>query len=239
MPVAVTEKVAVCPAVMVTLEGCVVIEGATGGGIDRERRCAAGRAAYRVADHDRELRAAGRSRLRRRGVARSSRTADGSSVLAPLIAQRSGARGGHGERGGLPGGDRHAGGLRGDRRRHRGGVDCVLLIRYPDHADHFGAQLERHPEKGLDVRMPRGFTHTYRVILDIIRDVRAAFGDHDPEDILVLHWHALEALVEFGIGRSEPLYCDDMFMSTWPSLRRSMNPISDAVSAKQNVKARS
>jgi hypothetical protein len=56
------------------------------------------------------------------------------------------------------------------------------LIRYPDHADHLGAQLERHPEKGPDVRMPRGFTHPYRVILDIIRDVRAAFGDHDPED---------------------------------------------------------
>ena len=29
MPVAVTENVAVCPAVIVTLEGCVVIEGGT------------------------------------------------------------------------------------------------------------------------------------------------------------------------------------------------------------------
>ena len=32
MPVAVTENVAVCPAVMVWLDGCVVIEGATGAG---------------------------------------------------------------------------------------------------------------------------------------------------------------------------------------------------------------
>jgi hypothetical protein len=36
-----------------------------------------------------------------------------------------------------------------------------------------------------------------------------AFGDHDPEDAGP-DWHALEALVEFGIGRSEPLYCDDV-----------------------------
>ena len=33
MPVAVTENVAVCPAVIVTLDGCVVIEGATGAGL--------------------------------------------------------------------------------------------------------------------------------------------------------------------------------------------------------------
>ena len=33
MPVAVTENVAVCPAVIVRLEGCVVIEGATGAGL--------------------------------------------------------------------------------------------------------------------------------------------------------------------------------------------------------------
>jgi hypothetical protein len=32
VPVAVTENVAVCPAVIVRLEGCVVIEGATGAG---------------------------------------------------------------------------------------------------------------------------------------------------------------------------------------------------------------
>ena len=33
MPVAVTENVAVCPAVIVRLDGCVVIEGATGAGL--------------------------------------------------------------------------------------------------------------------------------------------------------------------------------------------------------------
>ena len=59
MPVAVTENVAVCPAVIVTLEGCVVIEGATGAAIDRERRGVAGDAADRIADHDGELRSAG------------------------------------------------------------------------------------------------------------------------------------------------------------------------------------
>ena len=32
MPVVVTENVAVCPAVMVWLDGCEVIEGATGAG---------------------------------------------------------------------------------------------------------------------------------------------------------------------------------------------------------------
>ena len=33
MPEAVTEKVAVCPATTVWLVGCLVIEGATGGGL--------------------------------------------------------------------------------------------------------------------------------------------------------------------------------------------------------------
>ena len=77
MPVAVTENVAVCPAVIVTLEGCVVIEGATGAGLTVSVAALLVDAAGRIADHHGELRAAGRSRFRRRGVARGSRSADG------------------------------------------------------------------------------------------------------------------------------------------------------------------
>ena len=57
--------------------------------------------------------------------------------------------------------------------------------------------------------MAGGLAHPCRVMLDIVRDIRAAFCDHDPEDAGA-DGHTPEALVKFGIGRSEPLYRDDV-----------------------------
>jgi hypothetical protein len=75
--------------------------------------------------------------------------------------------------------------------------------------DHFAAQPERHAEKGPDGGMAGWLAHRRRVMLDIVRDIRAAFCDRDPEDAGG-NGHTSEALVKFGIGRNEPLYRDDV-----------------------------
>src|SRR5439155_15221385 len=63
-----------------------------------------------------------RGRRRWRGVGRRRRPADGAAVLLPLIVERGGAGGGHGEGRGLAGGDGLAGGLGRDGGRHGRGV---------------------------------------------------------------------------------------------------------------------
>jgi hypothetical protein len=74
-------------------------------------------------------------------------------------------------------------------------------------------------------------------MLDIVRDIRAAFCDHDPEDAGG-NGHTFEALEKFGIGRNESLDRDDVHVDVI-LVDEIDKPISDCVSARQNVKARS
>src|SRR5207245_237882 len=82
----------------------------------------AGRTSSRVADRHCELLSIVGTRRRWRGIGRSGRTADGRSILPPLIAQGSGACGSDAKRSALTRGDRLACRLRRDRRRYRGSI---------------------------------------------------------------------------------------------------------------------
>ena len=57
--------------------------------------------------------------------------------------------------------------------------------------------------------MPGWLAYPQGVVLDIVRDVRAAFGDHHAEDAGA-DGHALETLVKLRIRRGEPFDRDDV-----------------------------
>src|ERR1019366_5902760 len=81
----------------------------------------------------------------------------------------------------------------------------LRLVPYADHPDYVVAHSERYSQKAPHDGMARWLARTRRVSLDIVGDVRAAFGDHDPEDVGTKR-HAPEPLEELRIGRSKPLY---------------------------------
>src|SRR6266699_383391 len=89
-----------------------------------ESSSVAGHTSSCVADCHGKLRSVVGTRCSGRGIAGRSRTTDRRAIFLPLIAQRSGARGGYAEGGCLTGRDRLACRLGGNRRSHRSRIDC-------------------------------------------------------------------------------------------------------------------
>src|SRR5450755_4951645 len=100
------------------------------------------------------------------------------------------------------------------------GPVTLLLVPYADHPDYVVAHSERYSEKAPHAGVARWLASTRRVTLDIVGDVRAAFGDHDPEDGGTKR-HAPEPLKELRIGRSKPLYRDQVHVD--PTLVHEAN----------------
>ena len=115
MPEVATEKVAVCPAVIVWLAGCVVIVGATAVPSHGKRGAGAGDAARRIRNHHGELRPAVANRFGGSGIAGRLGSVDTHTVQFPLVAEWRSPEARHRER--LPsasGNNRLADGLRCD-----------------------------------------------------------------------------------------------------------------------------
>jgi len=97
VPAAVTEKLAVWPAVTVWFAGCAVIEGATAAALTVSVAAPLVTLPAELLTNYRKLRPVIGTCRSRRSIAGRGRTADGAAVLTPLIGQRSCARSSHRE----------------------------------------------------------------------------------------------------------------------------------------------
>src|SRR5207237_795196 len=96
--------------------------GSAAGGGHRQHRVVAGGGAVGVRDQAAEARPAVGALRRSQGVGRRRGAGDVGGVALPLVAERRGSGGGHGEGGGGSGRHGDAGRLAGDGRRRAGGA---------------------------------------------------------------------------------------------------------------------